>query len=67
MKVNYQWHNAPKELPDCDCKHLKREGNETATNCSRLKIMAEDGKGILITKYGITKMVIMPNLKQVKN
>ncbi|MBQ3845680.1 MAG: Bro-N domain-containing protein [Bacteroidales bacterium] len=23
---------------------LKREGNETATNCSRLKIMAEDGK-----------------------
>ena len=19
MKVNYQWHNAPKELPDCDC------------------------------------------------
>lgn len=23
---------------------LKKEGNETATNCSRLKIMAEDGK-----------------------
>jgi hypothetical protein len=19
MKVDYQWHNAPKELPDCDC------------------------------------------------
>ena len=19
MKVNYQWHDAPKELPDCDC------------------------------------------------
>jgi hypothetical protein len=19
MKVNYQWHNAPKELPDCEC------------------------------------------------
>ena len=23
---------------------LKKEGNETATNCSRLKILAEDGK-----------------------
>ena len=23
MKVNYQWHNAPKELPDCEFDNNK--------------------------------------------